>query len=361
MIRNGLFCALALATMPAVADDVGHWYITPQAGGFWSDNDRQIEDKDWLFGVTVGKHVSDDWSLELNFNTTELEVPGGSEIDLHAASFDVLRVFARESAVSPYITVGLGAVRTEPNAGPHDDNFMAQAGAGLMARVWRNASGTSTFSLRPEVKVRWEDAGSVYFRDYLATLGFQFSFGRERVTPQPVPTPPPAPAPAPEPRPTPPADTDGDGVIDSRDRCPDTPRGVAVDADGCPQKGSVTLEGVSFELNSAELTGESRPVLARVASDLKKYPRLRVEVQGHTDSSGSDQYNLKLSERRAQAVRDFLIAQGVASGQVEARGYGESQPVASNATPEGRARNRRVDMKVLANPGDVEVLEGVQR
>src|SRR5690606_23776314 len=174
-----------------------------------------------------------------------------------------------------------------------------------------------------------------YFRDYLATLGLQFSFGPQRAA-QPAPVQPampaPAPAPAPEPRPTPPADTDQDGVVDSRDRCPGTPRGVAVDADGCEQKGSITLEGVSFELNSADLTAQSRPVLARVADDLKKYPRLRVELQGHTDSTGSDDYNLKLSGRRAQAVRDYLISQSVSSAQVEARGYGETQPIASNDT-----------------------------
>jgi OOP family OmpA-OmpF porin len=362
MTRKGLFCALVLAAMPAIADDTGHWYFTPQAGGLWSDNDRDIEDKDWLFGLSIGKHLNERWSLELNVNTAELEVPGGSEVDFSAASLDVLRVFARDSAVSPYITIGVGALRSNLDPGPHDDDFMAQAGVGLLARLWRNEAGTSTISLRPEVKVRWDDAGSSgYFRDYLATLGLQFSFGPQRAA-QPAPAQPaPVPAPAPEPRPTPPADTDQDGVVDSRDRCPGTPRGVAVDADGCEQKGSITLEGVMFELNSADLTAESRPVLARVADDLKKYPRLRVELQGHTDSSGSDEYNLKLSERRAQAVRDYLIAQGVSSEQVEARGYGETQPIASNSTAEGRARNRRVVMKVLANPAAVEVLGGEQQ
>jgi OOP family OmpA-OmpF porin len=111
-----------------------------------------------------------------------------------------------------------------------------------------------------------------------------------------------------------------------------------------------------IELNSAELTVESRPILTRVAENLKKYPRLRVELQGHTDSSGSDEYNLKLSERRANAVREYLISQGVSSQQLLARGYGETQPIADNSTAEGRAQNRRVVMKVLENPGDVEVL-----
>jgi OOP family OmpA-OmpF porin len=130
---------------------------------------------------------------------------------------------------------------------------------------------------------------------------------------------------------------------------------VAIDAVGCPQKGSVTLEGVTFELNSAELTADSRPLLARVAADLAKYPKLRIEVQGHTDGSGSDRYNMQLSQRRAAAVRDYLISQGVAPAQVEARGYGESMLIADDRTAEGRARNRRVVLSVLENPGNVEV------
>jgi len=87
----------------------------------------------------------------------------------------------------------------------------------------------------------------------------------------------------------------------------------------------------SFELNSAELTAGSRPVLARVAGDLKKYPKLRIEVQGHTDSSG----------RR----RVSTSSQGVPAAQVEARSYGEAEPTADNASAEGRARNRRVSAR----------------
>jgi OOP family OmpA-OmpF porin len=361
MSNKGSICALVLAampTMPAMADDAGHWYLAPQVGGFWSDRDRNVEDEDWLFGLSAGKHLNDRWSLEANINTTRLEAPGGRDVSLRGTSLDLLRVFARDKAVSPYLTVGAGAVHSDLGTGPHDDQLMLQAGVGLLARVWRNESGTRTLSLRPEVKARWEDAGRFgYFRDYLATVGLQFSFGPQRVAEQPALPAAPAPAPAPAPRPAPPADSDGDGVVDSQDRCPGTPRGVAVDANGCEQKGSITLEGVSFELNSADLTAASLPVLARIAADLKKYPGLRVEVQGHTDSSGSDRYNLSLSERRAQAVRAYLIDQGVSSGQVEARGYGESQPIADNSTAAGRARNRRVDMKVLENTANVEVKE----
>ena len=142
---------------------------------------------------------------------------------------------------------------------------------------------------------------------------------------------------------------------DNIDRCPNTPPGVAVDEYGCPRKGSVTLEGVTFETNSATLTGQSSAVLDKVADELKAHPRLKVELQGHTDSVGSDAYNLKLSSRRAAAVRDYLVNQGVSPTQLTSKGYGESVPVADNKTAAGRAKNRRVVMSVLDNPGDVDV------
>jgi len=150
-------------------------------------------------------------------------------------------------------------------------------------------------------------------------------------------------------------DSDGDGVPDNIDRCPDTPHGVAVDKFGCPLKSSIVLEGVTFETNSSILTADSRPVLNEVADGMVKHPRLRVELQGYTDSTGSDKYNLVLSDKRANAVREYLINQGVKAEQLSAKGFGKADPVASNATPAGRAKNRRVVMKVLDNPGDVTV------
>ena len=150
-------------------------------------------------------------------------------------------------------------------------------------------------------------------------------------------------------------DTDRDGVTDDKDQCPGTPSGVSVDEVGCPQKGSITLEGVTFEVNSAQLTAASRPILDGVADGLRKHPRLRVELQGHTDSSGADAYNLQLSQRRANSVREYLLSQGVPAAQLTARGYGETQPITDNTSNEGRSKNRRVVMHVIDNPGDVNV------
>ncbi len=149
-----------------------------------------------------------------------------------------------------------------------------------------------------------------------------------------------------------PKDTDGDKVCDGLDKCPGTPAGQAVDSVGCqalfaPEKPTLILEGVTFENDSAQLKPESAATLDSVAASLVASPDVRVEVQGHTDSTGSDAYNLKLSQRRAEAVRDYLVSKGVPAARLEAKGYGESQPIAKNDTGEGRARNRRVELKKL--------------
>jgi len=276
-----------------------------------------------------------------------------------------LGVLNRSGLISPYLSVGAGAETNNFVPGNELTNhtrFMAESGLGMFINLWRSDDGTRAFALRPDVKARWDNPGKGdHLVDYIATLGFQFSFGGSRTPTPPAPPPPPPPPPvsqgAPEPAavPTTPPDSDHDGVTDNIDKCPDTPAGVQVDAVGCPLKGSITLEGVNFEYNSAALTAASRQPLDAIADGMKKHPRLKVEIQGHTDSTGSPAYNLKLSQRRADSVRDYLVNNGVNADQLVTKGYGQTQPAASNKTAEGRAKNRRVVMFVVSNPGDVKV------
>jgi OOP family OmpA-OmpF porin len=138
------------------------------------------------------------------------------------------------------------------------------------------------------------------------------------------------------------ADADGDGVPDSRDKCPSTPKGVRVNANGC-----WVLRDVNFDTGQAVI--KDAKALDEVAAVLKANPKLAVEVQGHTDSTASAETNRKLSEARARAVRDYLLRQGIAPERLRARGLGESQPVAANDTADGRAQNRRVELHPDAN------------
>ena len=141
-------------------------------------------------------------------------------------------------------------------------------------------------------------------------------------------------------------DSDGDGVPDNADKCPDSPADKPVDADGCTIE-KVVLKNVQFELNSAELTAGSTGELDKAVNAMNKYPALRIEISAHTDNTGEAAYNQQLSEKRANSVRDYMVNQGIAKDRMEVKGYGEEKPVADNNTREGRAANRRVEMKVL--------------
>ena len=140
-----------------------------------------------------------------------------------------------------------------------------------------------------------------------------------------------------------PLDSDGDGVLDGNDQCPNTRKGARVDAVGCEIKRMV-LENVYFETNSATLTADSTEVLDEVADGLLIGNHSSIVVNGHTDSRGSAAYNEQLSDRRAHSVRSYLIDKGLDADIMSARGYGESDPVESNDTAAGRAKNRRVEI-----------------
>ena len=150
------------------------------------------------------------------------------------------------------------------------------------------------------------------------------------------------PEPAPEP-----ADSDQDGVPDSRDACPNTPRNYAVDARGCPiieeEVARITLD-VEFEFDRSEVRSQYFQEIRQVADFLSEHDDVVAVLEGHTDNVGDEAYNQDLSERRANAVREVLIERfDVNAARITARGYGESRPIASNDTREGRAENRRVE------------------
>jgi OOP family OmpA-OmpF porin len=139
-----------------------------------------------------------------------------------------------------------------------------------------------------------------------------------------------------------PPDTDGDGVYDYLDRCPGTPVGAKVDARGC-----WVLKGVRFDTNTSYIKPQFYGILDEAAAVLKRNPSLKIEIQGHTDSVGTAQYNRELSEKRAQSVMEYFVKKGIEKERLSSIGYGLTQPIASNLTPEGRAKNRRVELTPL--------------
>src|SRR4029079_3599171 len=150
-------------------------------------------------------------------------------------------------------------------------------------------------------------------------------------------------------------DNDKDGIPDVKDRCPNEP-GVA--PGGCPKKYTLVTvtenkielqQTVFFEPNRAVIRRVSHPLLDEVGQALKDNPTLKVEIQGHTDSQGREKTNLKLSQRRADSVRNYLIKKaGITSDRMTATGYGATVPIADNRTAEGRAQNRRVEFVITS-------------
>ncbi|OJT48612.1 OmpA family protein [Pseudomonas moraviensis] len=159
-------------------------------------------------------------------------------------------------------------------------------------------------------------------------------------------------------------DEDSDGVFDRRDRCPDTPENTEVDHRGCPlpqypvavkpvepapQTEVITLSdagNVLFDFDKSDLTAAAKAQLDTLMDKLRNADVVSIKVIGHTDSKGSDAYNQALSERRASSVAAYLLSQGLAPNKLTSEGRGESEPVADNATDEGRAENRRVELHI---------------
>jgi OOP family OmpA-OmpF porin len=154
------------------------------------------------------------------------------------------------------------------------------------------------------------------------------------------------------PPPKPDLDSDGDGVLDSRDKCPDTPKGIKVDKDGCPiplkEKITITLL-VEFDFDNDEVKFMYHDDIEKVANLLKAYPKTNAELEGHTDSIGSEEYNMDLSKRRAESVKNYIVETfGIDAARISTVNYGESQPVTTNETAAGRQNNRRVVANIEA-------------
>jgi len=383
-----LLLVLGSGFSPAMASEqVGQGYAWLMGSFVNPDDDRFIDgDIDFAGGQAgVGSAFADNWNVELGYEV--LDFDGGNDFDQDIVKLNVLNVYNRAGWFSPFILGGVGYASSDFDMGGSDDNFQAQAGLGFLVDF------SERLALRYEVLGRWEDARADDYLDTTINLGVQFAFGG-------------APAPAAV-VPIISADSDGDGVPDSRDSCPGTPAGLAVNTDGCPFdtdkdgvwdvndkcpgtpigasvdeqgceldsdndgvvdrldecpntrpgvavdikgceiKAEIRLPGVNFETNSDQLVAGAQTVLDNAAATLRKNPSLIVEVAGHTDSDGAAEYNLVLSMRRATSVRNYLISRDVSANRLTARGYGEEQPIASGNSAGAKAANRRVVLRVL--------------
>ena len=367
MNRISNLAALALPVLlfgPAAAAE-GDWYVAP-AIAYFADADERLLDEDFSgIQVQVGKEMGRHLWLEGLLGYHDIDgFPGQDHLEL---GFNAVGNLLPDSLFSPYVIGGLGYLRADvgqpdfgglPPAGTTANDLTATGGLGLKVRF-----GDSPWALRAEWRLRHAFDDSL--TDQIGSIGIQYSFGGR--TPAIV-------AAAAAPAPAPPPDSDGDGVIDVADLCPGTPRGVAVDATGCAPDGDrdgvaddrdqcpgttpgaavdangcepVRLKTVYFAVESATLLPLATEKLDETVALLKRYPDLQVDIAGHADSTGSDDFNMALSTRRAEVVKRYLEQAGIDSGRLTARGYGESQPAESNDSALGRADNRRVELHAM--------------
>ena len=333
------------------------WYLTGSAGFNLQDDDRTTRNAPFL-GLGLGKFISPNWSLdgELNYQNPKFEDNQDLLWSQYGISLDLRRHFIQEGrGWNPYIVAGLGMQRSEEEyvinsvdspAQRRDNNLAAKLGVGLQTTL------DNRVGVRAEVAYRADfDDQSVaapqedWFGDVLASVGVVIPLGPKAEAAAP-PAPPAAPSCAD-------LDDDGDGVNNCDDKCPNSQPGQTIGPDGCPVPVSIDLKGVNFDFDKSNLRPDAVAILSEATEILKRYPDLRVEVAGHTDSKGTDAYNQKLSERRAKAVYDYLTTNGVSASRLQGPiGYGESRPIAPNTNadgsdnPEGRAKNRRTELNV---------------
>ncbi|MBC7756324.1 MAG: OmpA family protein [Bdellovibrio sp.] len=143
-----------------------------------------------------------------------------------------------------------------------------------------------------------------------------------------------------------PSDKDGDGVYDENDLCPNTEAGKQVDQRGCPAI-LLTMHGINFNTDSSKILADSESILAQAKAALQDSVGVSVIIEGHTDNTAGYSYNQLLSERRAKAVLEYLVAHGIESERLVSVGKGESSPASNNNSKEGRYQNRRVELRTV--------------
>ena len=329
-MKKTLLCAAlaAFVAIPLVASAApraeGQYYVSPKIGYGWADDVRTSGDGMYL-GLGLGYVFKENWTVEgeLGYNQFDENADGGEPWEWRqttvAATFRYL--FDYED-VHPYLGWSFGAGQNKLENGVLSDHWGYHIGP-VAGWEW---DMTDSGAFRVEIGHKYtnfdNDGFNEAFWDTTISVGFSHYFGGE-AAPEPVAPNPPSPPVAPTP-----------------------PPAAPVEPPARPLPVSITLNGVNFDFDKCTLRGDAITILDEAVRVLNGND-IRVEVAGHTDAVGTDAYNQKLSECRAKVVSDYLTGNGVSGAKISSvNGYGESKPIDTNDTAEGRARNRRTELNV---------------
>ncbi|AXX94322.1 OmpA family protein [Arcobacter ellisii] len=333
-MKRVLLSTIACASLALAANSDYKYEITPLIGGVHTEGNLDLDRNYANAGLSLGFNQFDSFidQVELGF-LRSIEDVGytGTNNDTGVTRIftNLIKEYPLTADASLYTLVGAGVEVFDDEAKGNEDGLFGNYGAGIKYKVAEELS--LKFDVRHVIEADHGDNNLLY------TLGFAVPFGEVAkaapVVEKPAPVETPAPVAAPK-------DTDGDGVIDNLDECPDTMKGAKVDTVGCM---TLINLNINFDTDKSVIKDSYNSRIAEFAKMMKANPKLKASIEAHTDSVGSNAYNQKLSERRAASTVKALTDLGVDSTKIKAVGFGETRPVASNETVEGRAENRRVE------------------
>lgn len=320
--------------------------LTVTVGGAVPSSELDLEDYLNL-GLRYGKYLDSDYidivefgyerGIDADYENSTQETSVNRFFVNAVKEYDINKDFAL------YGLAGIGYQDYSTELGNNDDDGFVHIGVG--AKWWF----VDDFALKAEIR---EEIDFDSDTSFIYSLGFTIPLGKKVKKEMPIKSEPIVvqetvkPVVKEEPKPQPivvkevPKDDDKDGVMNANDECPTTPMGKVVDSKGCMK---VVRLHVNFAYDKADISSEYMPRIKEVVSFMKANDNYSVAVDGHTDSRGSEEYNLALSMKRANAVANELKKHGIDSSKITVNGYGETNPIASNTTDDGRALNRRVD------------------
>ncbi|WP_026803303.1 OmpA family protein [Aliarcobacter lanthieri] len=332
-MKKILLSSLACATLVLAANSDYKYEITPLISGALTEGNANHEKNYVNGGLAFGFNQSEGSfidQVEIGFLRTLEDLNGKNgfqnrDTGITRVFTNLVKDYSITDDFSLYGLIGVGVEFFDHEYGRHENGVFGNYGVGLKYQLAERLA--LKFDVRHLIETDRGDNTLLY------TLGLAVPFGEKAAKVAPV---------AETPDPTPvaaPLDSDGDGVIDELDQCPNTPKGAKVDSVGC-----ITLINlnVNFDTDKSDIKDVYNTRIHEFAEVMKTDKKLKADIEGHTDSVGRDAYNQKLSERRAASVVKALVEAGVEKDRIKAVGYGESRPVASNDTAEGRAENRRV-------------------